>query len=372
MDLEEVVESEVNRTTLYLSGVREGIFVYEGIVKYYGSEQTLDEGRVTVLVNDTTASVHLNTVPIRTIDILDLSDYEEFSLEYRTQRFPGRGFELLSLANELRERLNIFYLPIKDLLQKDDKVYLSKLSDVALVDKSLLVYQGLSLCKARNVLAEAKRKNFLNYIFKDRSFVLIPRGFENEFYSKKHFIVDYSDFEIVDNNALELYCAENNLHVPSITPSSTILINGEKYYPRIVVDALAPSIKTKKVLEDIPEFDGLFDLHNYNPLGKVSENVYYYKDREVSLFRGELVKYGEVFNKFTSSNILGIERKNFQAPLRKLIFGTSAVVDRRFDNGVRVPKEHLGRGQKYFLKVTIANKCLQYLVDNGFNAIRGI
>lgn len=121
-----------------------------------------------------------------------------------------------------------------------------------------------------------------------------------------------------------------------------------------------------------PISDDLVSIHGYNQLGTVKDGIYSYKRRSAHVFTGEetdLVKYGDVFNRFTSEKLRGQDRVNHQNSMRAKLFLTTAPHEKRDDTGKLVPAEEKGRGRKHSLYVEIANQCVKYLVDNGFNGV---
>ncbi|MFA6887899.1 MAG: hypothetical protein WC254_00200 [Candidatus Woesearchaeota archaeon] len=116
----------------------------------------------------------------------------------------------------------------------------------------------------------------------------------------------------------------------------------------------------------------LVDIQNYTPLNELrdSDEVYSHNGRSVNLFseaEGERIFYGEIFARFTPESLSGQEIRRFQCSLRNKMQRTTAGYLRYTQDGTRVQIHETGHGKKYLLNREVANQCLRYLVDKGFN-----
>jgi hypothetical protein len=268
------------------------------------------------------------------------------------------------------------------------------MKDVALLDRVALKEKaGISSEAYAGAVLRRKTEQhgFAAYIGhsstgSNKRFTLVPRGAEKRIYKGLTF-EKYEDIALVAREQVVAYLEEKGRSTVDVSKVSVVHLQGREYYLASELDTIVTASAPKKQKERKepqgassplprpqrqPTIDHIIDITTYAAKGAVRDGVYTFDGRSVQLFAGEetaLVKYGEVFNRFTPDDLKATKRTDYQIPLREKLFLTNAPDQKRSDTGRLVPATEKGRGKKHSLYVRDANQCLMYLVDKGYNGV---
>lgn len=329
---------------------------------------------------------HETKVPEVTIDdvaYVPASWFDAFKTKIRSQR--GKSKKVREETSSIQYTL-------------EERELVTVVKDVAELDKiNLWIKTGMKSKEyAGHVLRrETERQGFAEYRASNkqggcpRRISLIPRGSEERIY-KGVTLDTFRDLELIKTENVEKYVlqyiADKNEGVEQKIEKSPIVrfADGTTYHLKESIDTIIKeagvNITKEKITKKKKERknkspkkrssgDNVINVHEYEPLGKISDDTYMYDERSAALFdngRQKLVKYGEIFNPFTPEDLTGVARSRYQHAMRNCILKTTAAKDRRDENGNPVPETEVGRGKKHYLETRVANLCIMYLVDNGF------
>ncbi len=275
-----------------------------------------------------------------------------------------------------REEVSEEELPIRYSITPVSDSLFQQLTAIVLSQNLLEVVMDTASSDAAATIKALQKQGFASYTLPALAnraadtVVLLP---EEQF--RKQFpdsLIRPVSLDVILESTLSEYLENKKKQDVSLPPSLQMRINDATWYRVIVVEEYLASLPSEKTDIETTKKKGNIDIKTYVAKGTVVDGVYSFEGRSVALFAGKdtaLVKYGEVFNRFTSEELRFRERASYQQAIRKNLFSTTAPQQKRDDAGKLVPAAEKGKGKRHSLYVRDANHCLMYLVDNGYTGV---